>query len=233
MLTISACLALPVAVADPHGGHGPVVVGIGEFSYAPREVTVTEGDHVLFSWQGPDTNHSATADAGQAMSFDSDEGRSPEQVGHAVNDGYSVHMPAPGTYTYHCKVHPAMTGKITVRALPASLRPQAPVAPTLTGVRVTPARLCRRPRCAHAGILVRFTVNEAVSMRATVRRLAGRRATGRVLRELEFGGPPGTNRRKLDLGRLRDGRYQVKLVAIDQSSGLSTKPVVARVTVRR
>jgi plastocyanin len=226
-------VALPAAAADPHAGHGPVVVGIGEFSFSPREATATEGDYVLFSWQGPDTNHSATADAGQTVAFDSDPGKPPEQVNHAVNDGYSVQLTTPGTYTYHCKVHATMTGKVTVLALPDSLKPQAPVPPTLTRVHVTPTRLCHQPHCAHAGVLVRFTVNEAVSMRASVRRLVGTRAVGKVIKEVDFSGPPGDNSQKLDLGRLRSGRYQLKLVAVDQSTGIATKPVLARVKVSR
>src|SRR3954447_21504303 len=42
------------------------------FASSPQEATLTEGDYLLFNWQGPDTNHSATADAGQPVAFDSD-----------------------------------------------------------------------------------------------------------------------------------------------------------------
>jgi hypothetical protein len=68
---------------------------------------------------------------------------------------------------------------------------------------------------------VRFTVNEAVSVRATVRRAAG----GRVLAERDFAGPPGASRRTLRLAGLRPGRYRLSLVAIDSSTGFATKPV--------
>jgi hypothetical protein len=80
---------------------------------------------------------------------------------------------------------------------------------------------------------VRFTVNEAVSMRATVRRVKAGRTTGPVLKEVDFGGPPGTNTKRLDLGRRGPGVYRLRLVAVDQSSGMTTKPVSARVVVPR
>src|SRR3954454_8294708 len=69
-LATAVALALwPAALADSHPGHGPVGISIGEFAYAPAKVTILAGDYVLWDWAGPDTNHSATADSGQALSF--------------------------------------------------------------------------------------------------------------------------------------------------------------------
>lgn len=230
-LTVALVGALPVASADPHPGHGPLVIAIGDLAYSPAQATITEGDYVLWNWQGPDTDHTATSDPGQSVEFDSDKGKSPEQVNHPVNDGFSVQYTKPGTYTFHCRVHTTMTGKITVLALPASLQPQPLTKPKLSRVKVTPAKLCHKPRCAHTGVTVRFTLNQAVSMVATVRRLSGSHVTGKTIKEIDFSGPPGTNRKRLDLGPLRHGRYQLKLVAIDQSSGDATKPVLRKVVV--
>jgi hypothetical protein len=70
-------------------------------------------------------------------------------------------------------------------------------------------------------------------MRASVRRVSGSHTVGKVLKEVDFSGPPGDNRQKLDLGRLRSGRYEIKLVAVDESSGIATKPALARVKVSR
>ena len=231
-LAIVTALALalwPAVAADSHPGHGPVVVSIGDLAYAPTQVTVVVGDVVLWDWAGPDTNHSVTADAGQALSFDSDAGKDAGQINHPVHDGFSVRVTQPGTFAYHCKVHSFMKGQIVVNPAPPTTAGPAPVAATLTGVRVT--RLS--PRRGHTRVLVRFTVNEAVSMRATLRRTKAGRATGRVLKEVDFSGPPGSSQKRLDLGRRSPGVYQLRLVAIDQSSGAATKPVLARVVVKR
>lgn len=223
-LATAVALALaPAGVAGSHPGHGPVVVSIAEFSYAPESVSVVEGDFVFFSWDGPDTNHSVTADPGQSVAFDSDPGTPPGQVGHKVGDGFSYHFLKPGTYTFHCKVHAFMTGTVDVTPLPDDLKPKPATKPRLTKVSVRRVRLARR----HVGVVARYTVNEAVTMRVTLRRRSGKR-----VKELDFAGPPGRNRRRLDLGRLAAGRYVLAFVAVDSSSGLSTKPVRRRVVVR-
>jgi plastocyanin len=226
--TLAAAVLLPAGVAGSHPGHGPVVIAISEFKYQPAAVNVVEGDFVFWDWQGPDTNHTVTADAGQKVAFDSDSGKSAGQVSHKAGDGFSFHFLRPGTYTFHCKVHSFMTGTVNVAALPDDLKPQPASTPHLTKVSVKTVRLARH----HAGAAVRFTLNEAVSMRATVRRLSGSRPVGKTLKEIDFNGPPGANRRTLDLGRLKAGRYQLALVAVDASSGASTKPVRRTVVVR-
>jgi plastocyanin len=224
---------LPPAGADPHAGHGPVVVNIGSLQYSPTSVTVFAGDIVAWSWQGPDTNHTVTSDPDQPIAFDSDPDKSPDQVGHQVGDGWSFEFDRTGTFTYHCKVHSFMQGTITVQ-LPPSPAPPAPVAPVLTNVRVTPTHLCRsRPRCAHAHTTVTFSVSEPASMLATIRRIAGTRPTGPAIKEVDFAGPPGANRHTLDFGRLRRGRYQLRIVAVDLSSGLRSKPALAAISVGR
>jgi plastocyanin len=223
--------ALPAPGADSHPGHGPVVIAIGSLAYTPAKVTVVEGDYVLWDWQGPDTNHTVTADPGQSVAFESDPGKSPEQVDHPLNDGFSVIFPRAGTYTFHCRVHAFMTGTVEVLPTPPGSAPGPQVTPVLSGVRVSPLP-CRRRSCPSVRVQVRFTVNEAVSMRATVRRVRAGRAAGAPIKEVDFSGPPGTTTRRLAFGRLKAGRYQVRLVAVDQSTGTSTAPAVRSFQVR-
>lgn len=213
LLTVLLALA-PATLAVGHAGHGPQVVSISEFSYAPAHVRLVAGDYLFWDWQGPDTNHSVTSDAGQAFSFDSDPGGAPD---HAVGDGWSLRFTKAGTWSYHCKVHPFMTG--TVEVLPAPAAPAAP-APRLSRVRVTVA--------AKRRVLLRYRVSQAASLRATVRRAKGKR----VLREFDFAGPPGAHRRKLKLRGLATGRYRLTLVAVDASNGRTTKPVQRRFRIR-
>jgi plastocyanin len=212
LATIALAL-VPAGAAGAHPGHGPPVVAISEFAFAPAKVTVVEGDYVFWAWQGPDTNHSVTSDAGQAMAFDSDP--TTGSPSHKVGDTWSLQFHKAGTFTYHCKVHSFMKGTIVVLTAP----PQ-PVATKPRLSKVTAVRTGRK-------LVVRFHLNEAVSMRATIRRAAG----GPVLHEFDFAGPPGANRRALKLGALKAGRYRLSLVAVDSSTGKATAPAVRSFTM--
>jgi plastocyanin len=214
VLTTLALALGPLATAAGHPGHGPQVVAIGEFAYAPQKVTVVAGDYVFWEWRGPDTDHSVTSDEGQAFSFESDPGRAPA---HKVGDGWSLQFTKAGTWTYHCRTHSLMTG--TVEVLDGGAAPVV-TAPRLSDVRVAVAK--------HR-LVLRFRVSEAVSMRATIRRAAG----GPVLRELDFPGPPGANRRTFRLRGLDAGRYRIAVRAVDSSTGRATEPVRRSFTMGR
>jgi plastocyanin len=208
MLALASLLA---ASAGAHPGHAPPVVDVGDFKFAPDKVSVTQNDHVFWAWSKADTNHSVTADPGQAMSFDSDAGKPASQVSHKSGDGFSVQFTQPGTFTYVCKVHSFMTGTVVV----APLQDEGP--PPATKPRLTKVSATRLPG---KRLKVRFTLNEAVTMRALVRR-----PSGRLVKELNFPGPPGANARTLKLGTLKAGDYVLALIAVDSSTGRSTKPV--------
>jgi hypothetical protein len=189
---------------------------------------------VLWTWNGPDTNHSVTADGGSAEQFDSDAGKSPDQVGHPVNDGFAYQFNHAGTFAFHCKVHSFMHGTVTVNASPAPVDPNAGP-PKLTKLRATPSRLCdRRSRhCRHDGTLLSFTVSEPADLNATIHPLKGGAASARVLKEVDFGAPPGTSRRRIPFGRLKPGRYRIQLVAVDRASGQASPAAGVNVEVRR
>jgi plastocyanin len=208
-----ACAAALAAApaASPHPGHGPTEIDIGEFAYAPQDALIYQGDSVVFTWKGPDTNHSATGDA-----FDSDAGRQPN---HPIGDTYAVTFTKVGTFSYHCKVHSFMTGTVTVREAPAG--PPAPGPPVLTKLRAAPRRFARKTT-------VRYDVDRPVSMRATLRR------GSKVVKEIDFNSPPGFNKKTLDFGRkIKAGKYVLRLVAVDRTSGKSSKPASVAVEVLR
>ena len=115
-IVVALAVLATAPAADPHAGHGATWIGISQFKYTPDSATIYAGDSVLWTWNGPDTDHSVTADAGQSMQFDSDAGKSDAQILHPVNDGYGVTFNEPGSYRYHCRVHSSMTGTITVVA---------------------------------------------------------------------------------------------------------------------
>jgi plastocyanin len=188
---------LPAAPAGSHVGHGPTFVAVGGLRFAPAAVTVLQGDTVVWTYGPTDRNHTVTADDG---SFDS------------ATD-FSVRFDTVGTFGYHCKVHSFMKGTVVVD--PA---PDAPTLPVLSGVRL---------RVAGARGTLRFTVDQAASVRALVRR------GGRTVRESTFAAKAGASTRQISLRRLKAGAYQLKVVAIDDSTGLSSKAKRVSFRVKR
>jgi plastocyanin len=77
-------------------------VAISNFSYMPNELQVKVGTTVM--WTNNDSvNHTVTADNGAFDSGPFDKGAT-----------YSFTFNEAGTFSYHCTIHPKMTGVITV-----------------------------------------------------------------------------------------------------------------------
>ena len=99
-------------------------VDIAGFAFSPGSVTVAVGDSV--TWSNADAqSHTATADD---ASFDTGT--------IARNTSKSVTFSTAGTFGYHCKIHPQMTGTVVVQAAAgsggATPRPTIPPADTVT-----------------------------------------------------------------------------------------------------
>jgi len=89
----------PKAVASAFGS-----VTIADFSFSPSTVTISQGDTVTWTNNGP-TAHSATASNG---SFDTGILPKGGSGSHTFNDA--------GTFSYFCKPHPYMKGTVVVQA---------------------------------------------------------------------------------------------------------------------
>jgi plastocyanin len=88
--------------AAPAGATGTVTVTIKDFKFAPQPVAAKVGD--VITWTNSDSApHSATLDNG-ACSTD------PISPGSSA----SLVFTAPGTYTYHCKIHPTQMKDYTI-----------------------------------------------------------------------------------------------------------------------
>jgi len=107
----SAPSAAPAASAPAAGGGGcstssegaAVTVNIQNFAFDPPEVTAAVGETI--GWTNADSApHTATPDDGAC-----DTGNI------AQNATAGLVFDAAGTYTYHCNVHPNMTGTITIQ----------------------------------------------------------------------------------------------------------------------
>ena len=82
---------------------GAAAVAIENFAFNPAEVTAAVGETI--TWTNSDSaGHTATLDDGSC-----DTGTiAPDASGGLVFD-------TAGTYTYHCTIHPNMTGSITIQ----------------------------------------------------------------------------------------------------------------------
>lgn len=77
-------------------------VEIKDFAYEPATVTIQTGGKVI--WQNLDsTEHTATLDDGSFTTDALAEGKLKSQS-----------FKTPGTYAYHCEIHPEMTGTVEV-----------------------------------------------------------------------------------------------------------------------
>ena len=93
-------------------------ISIVDFAFQPASIEVPAGSTVTWTNTGAAT-HTVTADDG---AFDSG------QLKPGTN--FSQTFTTPGTYTYHCEIHPQMTGTVVVTEAAASAAPAAPAAPT-------------------------------------------------------------------------------------------------------
>jgi YVTN family beta-propeller protein len=97
----STSMAGAPAVTAPVAG--TATVSIGKFAFAPNSITVKAGQPVTFTNNDPVAHTSTSADGG----WDS---------GDVVPGGsYSTTLQQPGTYTYHCSIHPFMQGTVIVQ----------------------------------------------------------------------------------------------------------------------
>jgi plastocyanin len=127
-LHVTAPLALVLAllslVSIGFGGQqasaqGTQAVTIAGFAFSPAALTIEAGTTVTWTNQDSAT-HTATADDGSFDTGDIAQGASA-----------SVTFDTPGTFTYHCSIHPNMVASITVTEAGGAPAPtEAPSAPT-------------------------------------------------------------------------------------------------------
>jgi plastocyanin len=103
---------------DSVHAQGGTAVSIVDFAFQPTSIEVPAGSTVTWTNAGAAT-HTVTADDG---TFDSG------QLKPGAN--FSQTFTTPGTYTYHCEIHPQMTGTVVVTAAAAPAAPAAPTAST-------------------------------------------------------------------------------------------------------
>jgi plastocyanin len=101
-------------VASPVAGAASV--RIANLAFDPPTITIPAGS--TMTWSNDDvTPHTVTADEGQFDSGIFDPGAS-----------FSWTFPEPGSFTYHCQLHPTMQGSVVVEGEPAASSTPAPAA---------------------------------------------------------------------------------------------------------
>lgn len=124
--------ALPARAADQS-------VTIANLAFSPATVSVNVGDSVTWTHQDSGIPHTVTADSGAFNSGQLNSGQS-----------FSQTFTSAGTVTYHCDIHPTMTGSVVVAAAsggattpPASGTQEAQegtAVPPATGTGLSPER---------------------------------------------------------------------------------------------
>lgn len=104
ILSIAACGgdSTDTVSATGGGGESTATVTIDNFEFVASELTVGVGTTV--TWRNVQAaNHTVTGDDGEFDSADLPEGAEFSQI-----------FDTAGTFTYHCEIHPTMTGTVIV-----------------------------------------------------------------------------------------------------------------------
>jgi plastocyanin len=96
----------PVQVAMKHSKMAAAAVTISNFKFTPPTITIAAGSAVNWTNNGPSA-HTTTSLASPPV-WDSGT--------LAKGKSYSHTFATPGTYKYHCSIHPSMTGTVVVTA---------------------------------------------------------------------------------------------------------------------
>jgi plastocyanin len=113
VLLIVSCMAAgcsspqtsPATAAPTSSAAGGNTVVIKNFAFNPSTLTVKSG--TVVNWTNQDgASHAIVSDTGSPVAFSSDS--------LASGASYSFTFTQPGTYTYHCSIHPTMKGTIVV-----------------------------------------------------------------------------------------------------------------------
>src|SRR5215203_1254681 len=95
-------MAALLVFAPAASAQDDMTVSIQDFSFNPGQITVAPGTTVTWTNEGP-SPHTTTADDGSWDSGTLQQG-----------EDFSFTFDKPGTYTYHCSIHPDMTASVKV-----------------------------------------------------------------------------------------------------------------------
>lgn len=106
-LAVLGCSSSPTSNNPPPGTDVTIISGAasaGSGAYSPNPFTISLASQTSVKWGNADgTTHTVTSDDGAISS------------GNIASGGTFSHtFTTPGTYAYHCTIHPTMAGSIVV-----------------------------------------------------------------------------------------------------------------------
>lgn len=139
LVIVGLLVAAAAALYSPPARAQSAAVTIMDFQFSPQTMTVAVGTTVTWTNHGPSA-HTTTSDTGV---WDSGTLAPGQSFSHTFNQ--------PGTYPYHCAIHPFMKGTIVVQAAGASPTATSPpsVSTTTPTATSTSIPLAAYPVSAH------------------------------------------------------------------------------------
>ena len=202
-------------------------VSIGDYKWSIPTVDINLGEHVTWTWVGPDTIHSVTGVSSNAEGWDSDPGN--PLPNHDLGFTYQLTFDSPGTYQFQCKLHPLVGGEVIVSSTPGDPITEPDPVPKLT-LDTKPADLggisLDRHQFRHRGTGFHFSLDEPAHVDADywfLKPQGGRRFAGYS----QWNGHVGLNLVRFGAARkhfkARPGRYVAYIRSTDRAGNV-TKP---------
>ena len=96
---LAAALGLALVLPGAGAASGTHVT-IRNFSFTPKTLSIHRGQSVTWVWSSGSTAHNVTGSHLHSRT--------------QSHGSYTVRFTRAGTYSYHCTIHPFMTGKVVV-----------------------------------------------------------------------------------------------------------------------
>jgi plastocyanin len=176
---VAAGMAAAALVAlAPAAGASNRRIAIGHYQWSDRAINLNLGEHVTWYWVGPDTQHSVTETSPIPGAVDTDP--SSNIPHHDLGDKFQLTFNQPGTFSFHCKLHPSVGGTVTVSAIPGDPATEPDPVPH-SNLDVRPPHLSdvalRNAAMGRRGTTLRYGTDEAVAkLDAEIYRVAGAKA---------------------------------------------------------
>jgi plastocyanin len=165
----AAALAGAGLAAVPAARAADAKVAIGHYRWTPDVVHIDLGERVTWYWVGPDTMHSVTGISANDLGIDSDPGTSVPH--HTLGDTFTVTFTQPGTYLFHCKMHPIVRGEVIVSDVPGNPLDNPDPVPPLNIDLMTPhlnSIHLRPARFAAGGTTIHYSLDDRSSIDAEI-----------------------------------------------------------------
>ncbi len=223
-LALALLLALALATAPALAANRRI--SLSHYKWSDPDVHVNLGEHVTWYWIGPDTMHSITGPGPGGQQVDSDPGTDTPR--HDIGDSFQVSFDQPGTYEFHCKLHPFVKGTVTVSATPGDPSTEPDPVPKsnvdLKPPHVDEVRLAKTA-FGKGGTTLSYGIDEQAKLDAEIYRRGKKHLHFAGWRAWKGGGHVGFNR--VHFGEhtkhfpAAPGRYRVFLRATDAGNNES------------